>query len=197
MSNLLARGLEKTARLWPNIEVASGWVHQAAGILKNDAGHDSRGVRRRLGGLLGAMGRHRALAGKLAPAVAHFQKVLGNWWPGLFHTYDVPGLPRTNNDLEQEFGSHRYHERRATGRKAASPSLVLRGSVRLTAAAATRLKTYSAEDLAPSSVERWQNLRQQLDQRRHRRALRYRFRRNPTGYLTELEDRLLKATLPS
>ena len=27
---------------------------------------------------------------------------------------DVPGLPRTNNALEQLFGSQRYHERRAT-----------------------------------------------------------------------------------
>src|SRR3712207_9435478 len=59
--------------------------------------------------------------------------------PGLFHCYAVPDLPRTNNGLEQLFGSQRYHERRATGRKAASPAAVLRGEVRLIAATATRL----------------------------------------------------------
>jgi hypothetical protein len=50
----------------------------------------------------------------------------------------VPGLPRTNNDPEQCFGRHRYHERRASGRKAASPGLVLRGEARPLAASATR-----------------------------------------------------------
>ncbi len=39
--------------------------------------------------------------------------------PGLFACYDVAGVPRTNNDLERAFGSHRYHKRRATGRKGA------------------------------------------------------------------------------
>ena len=43
--------------------------------------------------------------------------------------YAVSALPRTNNGLEQLFGSQRYHERRATGRKMASPATVLRGEV--------------------------------------------------------------------
>ena len=51
--------------------------------------------------------------------------------------YDVADLPRTNNDLEQFFGSYRYHERRCSGRKVACPGTVVRGSVRLIAAAAT------------------------------------------------------------
>src|SRR5438093_1326838 len=89
------------------------------------------GARRQLGGLLGAMQRHRAAAGSLAAAVNHFLKVSRSYWPGLFHCYAVPDLPRTNNDLEHFFGSHRYHERRASGRKVAAPSLVLRGEARL------------------------------------------------------------------
>jgi hypothetical protein len=38
-------------------------------------------------------------------------------------------LPQINNDLEHVFGATRYHERRATGRKAASLSLVVRRAV--------------------------------------------------------------------
>ena len=53
------------------------------------------------------------------------------------------------------FGSHRYHERRASGRKVASPGLVLRGSVRLVAAVATRHGTVSGEELAPRQIEEW------------------------------------------
>ena len=56
-------------------------------------------------------------------------------WPPdhRYRCYDVADLPRTNNALEQAFGSHRYHERRASGRKGASPALVLRGGARLLA----------------------------------------------------------------
>ena len=64
----------------------------------------------------------------------------------------MPDLPRTNNELEQFFGVYRYHDRRTTGRKVASPGLVLNGSVCVIAAAATRLHTYSAAELAPENV---------------------------------------------
>ena len=75
------------------------------------------------------MRRHRASVSELGEAVDHFVKVSRSYWGGLFACYDTAGLPRTNNDLERAFGSHRYHERRATGRKGASPALVLRGAV--------------------------------------------------------------------
>ena len=102
---------------------------------------------------------------------------------GLFHCYEIPALPRTNNALEQSFGAHRYHERRATGRKGASPALVLRGSVQLIAAMATRLRVFAAWELAPEDVSDWQALRHELETRRQRRTLRRRFRRDPDSYL--------------
>ena len=146
--------------------------------------------------MLGAMTRDRAAAGTLAPALVHFLKVSRSYWPGLFHCYEVPDLPRTNNDLEQCFGAHRYHERRSTGRKGASPALVLRGSVQLIAATATRLRVFRPSELAPEDVRAWQSLRYDLETRRHRRTLRRRFRRDPASYLAELEVALLKLTLP-
>ena len=51
-----------------------------------------------------------------------------SYWPGLFRCYESVDLPRTNNELEHTFGSHRYHERRASGRRRASPGLVVMGS---------------------------------------------------------------------
>ena len=104
LRQLLARGLEHTRRLWPPIRRAYAWVHQAARILGNAAGQSAEAVRRRLDGLLGAMHRHRAKAGPLGEAVAHFLKVTRSYRPGLFHGYAVAGLPCTNNDLEQLFG---------------------------------------------------------------------------------------------
>ncbi|MGI4797653.1 MAG: ISNCY family transposase, partial [Janthinobacterium lividum] len=109
----------------------------------------------------------------------------------------VPGLPRTNNDLEQLFGSQRYHERRAPGRKAASPATVLHGEVRLIAATATRVRPPTARELGRVNREQWSMLRQRLDQRRHARTLRTRFRRDPTAYLAELEQKACQQTLPT
>jgi len=153
-------------------------------------------VQRRLGGLLGAMTRHQAAAGTLAPALGHFRTVTRSDWPGLFPCYTVPNLPRTNNDLAQFFGAYRYHDRRTTGRKVASPGLVLSGSVCVMAAAATRLHTYSAAELAPENISAWQELRQARETRRQQRTLRRRFRRDPASYLANLEANLLQLILP-
>jgi hypothetical protein len=194
---LIGRGLERTAALWPDIERAYGWVHRAAHILGNAAGETAAVVRHRFDGLVGAMARHRALAGGLAAAVHHFRKVARSYRPGLFHCYAVPDLPRTNNGLEQMFGSQRHHERRATGRRAASPAAVLRGEVRLIAAAATRLHPPAPRDLGRVSRERWRDLRRRLDQRRRARTLRTRFRRDPTAYLAALEQQACQPALPT
>ena len=109
----------------------------------------------------------------------------------------MPELPRTNNDLEHCFGSARYHERRASGRKGASPALVVRGSVRLLAAVATPPEGFVAADIRPADIERWRALRSSLDDRRERRRTQLRFRRDPAAYLARLEEQLLKRALPS
>jgi hypothetical protein len=182
--------------LWPDIQVAFGWVHRAAVVLRNKTGLDARGVRRRYRGLLGAIARHQGSCGRLQEAFTHFRKVTRSYWPGLFRCYDVVDLPRTNNDLEQFFGSYRYHERRASGRKVACPGTVVRGSVRLTAAAATRLRSIEVADLVPSDVQAWRDLRGAWEQRQAIRTLSRRFRHDPVAYLQALEESLIKQALP-
>jgi hypothetical protein len=176
--------------------VAYGWVHRAAHILNNDTQDTGAAVKRRLQGLLGAMVHHQAKAGALAPAGGHFLKVSRSDWLGLFHCYNVPDLPRTNNELEQFFGAYRCHERRATGRKVASPAVVLRGAVRLVACAATRIRPFTSEALAPDTVSTWQELRHALETRHQQRTQRRRFRRDPATYLGKLEAKLLQLSLP-
>jgi hypothetical protein len=129
--------------------------------------------------------------------VDHFVTVSRSYWPGLFACYDTPGLPRTNNDLERAFGSHRYHERRATGRKGASPSLVLRGSAKLVAGLATRHREVTAADLAGADRTEWERVRAALEVRRDRRVERRRFRQDPDAYLKVLENKLIQSRLPA
>ena len=194
---MIGRGLERTAELWPDIERAYGWVHRAAHILGNAAGEDATMVQRRFDGLVAAMARHRASAGDLAGAIDHFCKVTRSYRPGLFHCYAVPELPRTNNGLEQMFGSQRHHERRATGRKMASPATVLRGEVRVIAATATRLHPPTARELGRVNRKRWVDLRRRLAPRRQARTLRTRFRRDPKAYLAVLERQACQPALPT
>jgi hypothetical protein len=194
---ILAKGLEATEPLWPDVRVAFGWVHRAAAVLRNKKGLDAAGVRRRYRGLIGAIARHRGGCGRLQEAFAHFRKVTRSYWPGLFRCYDVADLPRTNNDLEHFFGSYRYHERRASGRKVACPGTVVRGSVRLAASAATRLRPIEAGELVPSDLKAWRELRGSLERRQAVRTLGRRFRRDPVAYLRSLEESLIRQALPS
>ena len=105
-------------------------------------------------------------------------------------------LPRTNNDLEHLFGSHRYHERPASGRKAASPGLVVMGSVRVLAGLATRLRPEEGLALPTGYVARWQEIRAGLAKRREARRQQRRFRRAPVPYLQQLEELADKLSLP-
>jgi hypothetical protein len=180
------------------VEAAYDWVFRAAAILANVAGPSGAAVKASYRGLLGAMTRHAQGAGSLSGALGNFRKVTRSYWPGLFHCYEVADLPRTDNDPEQLFGSHRYHERRSSGRKVASPGLVVRGQVRLPAAMATRLRgEVRGEDLVPSDPDAWREMRAGSERRQAIRVQGRRSRRDPAAYLQELETILIKKTLPS
>jgi hypothetical protein len=47
----------------------------------------------------------------------HLDTVSRSYWPGLFHCYEVRGLPRTNNDLESHLRETRRRLLRTTGQQ--------------------------------------------------------------------------------
>jgi hypothetical protein len=189
--------LGQTAELFAPVRDLFGWVYRVAHELSNHDGLAGAGVRDRWGAVVRGMGRCAFRRAELADPLQHFVKVSRSYEPGLFHCYDVADLPRTNNDLEHLFGSHRHHERRCSGRKVASPGLVVRGPVRLVAGLLTRLGEATAEDLAPADVFAWQALRQELGYREAARAHQRRFRRDPPGYLKQLETLARQSGLPA
>jgi hypothetical protein len=199
LRQLLRRGLEETAELFPAVRESYEWVHRAARILKNAAGLPAKKVRRRLVQLLVRM--RRAAATTSEPSVRaglkQFLKVTESYRPGLFHCYESADLPRTNNDLEHTFGSHRYHERRASGRRRGSPGLVVMGSARMISGLATRLRPDEGLVLAPGYVEDWKEIRADLEARRESRRKQRRFRHDPDAYLKKLEHRCLQLSLPA
>ncbi len=131
------------------------------------------------------------------PWVAQFRKVLASYGAGLFHCYDLEQLPRTNNDLEQYFGSYRIN--RAAGHRAQG-ELGAHRHARPGAASgggeSTRSVRFSPADLVPTSLASYYRLRAELASRERPRREQLRFRRKPLEYLQHLEEVASKATLP-
>lgn len=196
LHQLLTKGLQATAELWPPLEQAYRFLDQAKTILANESQDSGQQVRERYLAHLARMRDDLAALGQLSEAFEHFCHITDNFAAGLFRCYDIVGLPRTNNDLEHCFGVARVHERRATGRRGAIPGVVVRGSVRVIAAVVTPLQLFSVEELRPRDYQRWRDLRGQLRQREEARRQQWRFRKNPAVYLADIEARLL-GTKPS
>jgi hypothetical protein len=192
----LHRALEATAPLWPELVIAHGWLEEAAHLLANPDGADSATVQARYAVLLADIQAEAAPTPDLQRMAAEFAKVTASYGTQVFPCYDVAGLPRTNNDLEQLFGGVRHQLRRATGQKNAPTSLVVTGATRLPAAVASRTHRFTAADLVPPNLERWRTKRALLKQRRLPRILGRRFRQDPDAYLQKLEERLIKLSLP-
>ena len=196
LRRLVSTGLEQTTSLWTPLAVAYDWIHQVATILDNETRQNAQTVQQNLSRLLNEMEQQKVRVGELADGIDHFLKVTRSYWSGLFHCYQVEGLPRTNNDLEHVFGQLRHHQRRVTGRKVAPASLVLRGSVRLIAVVATRIKPFTVKEFAAISSENWQNVRSELRNHHSKRLQQRRFRRDSDSYLLELEAKYFQLALP-
>ncbi len=164
-------------------------------MLANEPGADVATVEAAYRALLAEVLTHQADP-SVAAWATHFYTVTRNYWPGLFHCYDDPAIPRTNNDLEQYFGTARHLERRATGHKCPTSAVAVRGAVRVVAAVATHLAPWNGEALRPADRMAWQTLRDALEGRHERRRAARRFRRDPDAYLAALEDQLLQQGLP-
>jgi hypothetical protein len=192
LHQLLSKGLQATAPLWPPLQHAYRFVHQAKEILANAQQDTAQHVRERYLDLLAQMREEIATLGPLASAFEHVCQMTDNFAAGLFPCYDVEGLPRTNNELEHCFGVARVHERRATGRRGAIPGVVVRGSVRVMAAVTSKQQIFSVEELRPKDYQRWRDLRRHLQHREEARRQQWRFRRDPAAYLAAIEARLLQ-----
>ncbi|MFK7604116.1 hypothetical protein ACI3L1_18110 [Deinococcus sp. SM5_A1] len=169
---------------------------RVAQVLQNPGEDDAHTVQQQFHCVLSQLECQQQKLPEVSSALAHFVKVLTAQHDWLFHCYRVPGLPRTNNALEQYFGSSKRYERRISGQKSASPGLVIRGQVRLVAAAATRKSVIRPQDLQPADVEHWRALRQKLELRHETRRLQFRFRRAPQACLNQLEADWDKLNLP-
>ncbi len=62
-----------------------------------------------------------------APFFTHLRRRAEQWGPGLYWTYEIPALPRTNNALEADISDAKEQYRRITGRRSLKDYLMQYG----------------------------------------------------------------------
>lgn len=107
------------------------------------------------------------------------------WLPDILHCYDIPGLPRSNLDLESAFGTLRRGQRRTSGRKDTTP-------LRVFGPGEIVLLSLDDEEILPllqsvSADEYWSQRRLQEEREEPRRWL-TRLHRNPEQALAQVDE---------
>src|SRR5256714_957752 len=115
----LQSALSPLAQTSQELQQGAAWLHDIAYILEPVPSHpmSAADVASQLRGYLDTVQRWPQVTPLLLQFGLHLDTVSRSYWPGLFHCYDVPGLPRTNNELESRFRDTRRRLLRTTGQK--------------------------------------------------------------------------------
>ena len=119
----LYRGLRSSlfhfVQTYQALQQGAAWLRDIAYILEPTTTQAPRGeqVAEQLRGSLDTMLHLPQVTPAFYELRLHLDKVSRSYWPGLFHCYDVPGLPRTNNELESRFRDTQRRLLRTTGQK--------------------------------------------------------------------------------
>lgn len=94
-------------------------VRELARLLEPKDSDSAAKVKRRVRRYLNRLQKEAPRRGRGAPTghfVDHVAKKAQSYWPGLFHAYGDPRIPRTTNAIEGFFGTSKGAVRRTTGR---------------------------------------------------------------------------------
>lgn len=163
------------------VQQALNWVEGIKNILdaplptSDEAGLGGDAIARQLAHCLGLL----ATAPDLSPWLTQFRGDLWalsqRYWSGLFHCYDIVGLPPTNNDHESLYGQTKRQLRRQLGVSQLREPLLRRGAwsvFQVNANSSVELK----ERLAQVSWEDYAAERARYESRQERFRRRYRWR---------------------
>ncbi|MCP4127663.1 MAG: hypothetical protein GY753_11440, partial [Gammaproteobacteria bacterium] len=115
----------------------------------------------------------------------HLHNLTKRYAPGLFHCYDIPGLPRTNNDTESLFGRVRRQTLLTSGPYHARQRLHEQGAWLLFDIVPNLQE--QVQCLQRTSLAEWRHERQRICSHLSTFSDGRRFRRHPLKYLTGLE----------
>ena len=124
----LRRALKEVRRNYNHLRQASDWLVQIAETLDPDSHPPRTGAEVQVAWqkVLNQIEAESQGSLPLQEFAAKILKVSASYAPGLFHSYDVPGLPRTNNGREGEFRDLTRRLLCTTGQVGATKRLMLR-----------------------------------------------------------------------
>jgi len=113
----LQSALSPFAQTYQEMQQGAAWLHDIAYILEPALPHALRGeqVAAQLRGYLDTLRLRPEGTPTFYGFALHLDQVSRSYWPGLFHCYDVPGLARTNNELESRCRDTNRRLLRTTG----------------------------------------------------------------------------------
>jgi hypothetical protein len=128
----LQQGVEQALTMfkedYDNLSQGATWLHQIADLLDptDEPTLTSQQVRQTLLDYLVDIRDQSQDNAVLSQFARQIDKTTHSYSRGLFHTYDFPDLPRTNNDRESEFRGLNQHLLRTTGQKGATRRIIQR-----------------------------------------------------------------------
>lgn len=206
LRTLIGRAQQRCAAHAAELRLVHGWLLELARLLEptvlpeGEPPVTGAQVRQRVEARLEEMMAH--VANGVVPAwlrqpVAHLVTVLQRLGDGLYHCYDVPGLPRTNNDLEQFYRRIKAGERRITGHKRSDTFVVRVGGFAVYAIAVSGdAESAVQRHVATVPAAAWRRERAALRATQERQTKMRRFRLHRAAYLADVEARWAQLSEP-
>jgi hypothetical protein len=153
-----------------------------------DPGKTSAQVRQAVAAYLVDLTAHQATDPEDQLVAEHINRIFRSFWWGLFASYDVTGLPRTNNELERFIRQIKMSQRRVSGRKNVQDFIIRYGAY---AALVDEAESLDELLLRLEQVDQAEFLkeRQQLDLTLLQEVKVHRFRFHRADFLADLEAR--------
>jgi hypothetical protein len=153
-----------------------------------DPGKTSAQVRQAVAAYLVDLTTHQATDPEDQAVADHINRIFRSFWWGLFASYDVTGLPRTNNELERYIRQIKMSQRRVSGRKNVQDFIIRYGAY---AALVDEAESLDELLLRLEQVDQAEFLkeRQQLTLTLLQDAKVHRFRFHRADFLADLEAR--------
>jgi hypothetical protein len=185
----LQSALSPLDQTYQEVQQGAAWLHDIAYILEpTPAARSAEQVATQLRGYLDTVRSRPDLPPSVQQVGAHLDKVSRSYWPGLFHCYDVPGLPRTNNELESRFRDTSRRLLRTTGQKGLTQRTLQRqGAWELLPRPSTEAELLDALPHTPR--EDLEQERQRFAEHRRRFAMQSRSRRQTQTQFAQLRRR--------
>jgi hypothetical protein len=198
LRTLIGRAQQRCGARATDLRAAHGWLRTiahdldppraAAGAPPATGAQVRRQVEADLDRMEAAMAGGQ-IAAWLHPALAHLATVLRRLGAGLYHCYDVPDLPRTDNGLEQFYRRVKGCERRITGHRRSDRFVMRVGTCAVYAVAADRGEAALLRQIARVPAAAWRAERAALREAAYRQTQMWRFRRRRAAFLADLEAR--------